>query len=134
MNINKWMVISMLCLSLGTAYACRVTVVNDTQNAVIIGDKTVNESKIVHPGMSTFVGSKDRQPIITVSMKEYGKGPYKRKFEVKMVACVHKVKKANLNVSDIQNNTYNKEIFLATPFTNKHTTVLTTPEDVMMHK
>lgn len=114
-------------------FACRVDIVNDNpqKDTVIVGDKEVEEYKIINHGKKDFVGSETRRPTITLYMKESKTGPFKKKYKIKMVACAAHadLKQAELKVSDIIGDTYDKELFEATPYvSNMHKTLMKTPE------
>lgn len=129
-----WAMVSIGLFSTSGIFACRVDVVNDQyphRDTVIIGDKEVKELKIINVGKTQFAGSETRRPTITLYMKESKNGPFKKKYQIKMKACIAhaQLKKATLRISDIINDTYDKMLFEATPYiSNTHKTLMQTTE------
>lgn len=115
--------------------ACPVRIENDgyeNRKTIIITDtgREHHTMFILRPHKSHVVGSKDHRPIITIYTKDRHSGSFSASFEVKMIACcADKSKEAQLNIGDIMNNTYDKELFLATPSANTHKTMMKTAPD-----
>lgn len=129
-NIKALILISGLVSS--AVFACRVDVLNDGTSTVIIGEKKAKELKILNPGKTTYVGSESYRPDIILYMQETEGGPLKKKYQIVMVGCAHS-KKASLTVKNIMQDSYDKELFKATPYTsNMHKTLMNTP-DPMEH-
>ena len=131
MNIKKYLLFILIGAYTHFTYTCRVTIVNDLKETVIVGDKMVKELKIINANESDFVGAAERKPVITVYVKEYAKGPFKKRYEIKMIGCAMNPEDAIVRINQIIQDTYNKEIFSATPYVNQHKMLIPGPEHNM---
>jgi hypothetical protein len=105
--------ISFLTMS-SSLFACRVTLLNDTNNTLFVIDDLVGRGFAIKKGKKAVYGETTRRPVMRIFKNDKETNAYHDIFTVRQIACSGN-KEITLRGSDVLNASYDKQLFDVQP-------------------